>query len=148
MSLPKESMTGAWKDAPPVVPIKDKAAYEKWTTGFTAWVEASGAASTILATYNLSDKELGTIFVSRFKNQSSDYIMTIPISGYVVGEEGHDVAGLAQREQSLSIAIQEAAIKAGVEEKFDNLLLTSKITQKKPSTKSEPSDPSLTDEQN
>ena len=149
MSLPKESMTGAWKDAPPVVPIKDKAAYEKWTTGFTAWVEASGAASTILATYNLSDKELGTIFVSRFKNQSSDYIMTIPISGYVVGEEGHDVAGLAQREQSLSIAIQEAAIKAGVEEKFDNLLLTSKITQKKTSTKSEPSDPSdsLTDEQ-
>ena len=134
MSLPKESITGAWKDAPPIIPIKDKATYEKWAVSFIAWVEAFGAASTILATYNLADKQLGKIFVSRFKDQSPDYIMTVPITGYLVGEENHDVAGLAQREQTLSSLIQEAAIRAGVEAKFENLLLSSSTTKKKKAT--------------
>ena len=108
---------------PAILTIKDKKTFEKWLQVFQPWIETGGATDVILATYNLTNKDLGRLFVLRFCKHSAEFIMTIPILGY--GEDPTDTTGMHAAEQSLAKQIQIAAQELGHEEKFENLLLSS-----------------------
>ena len=125
MALSKENTTynKIYDKTPAILTIKDKKTFEKWLQVFQPWIETGGATDVILATYNLTNKDLGRLFVLRFCKHSADFIMTVPILGY--GEDQTDTTGMHAAERSLAKQIQIAAKELGHEEKFENLLLSS-----------------------
>ena len=123
---------------PAIITIKDKKTFEKWLQAFQPWIETGGATDVALATYNLTNKDLGRLFVLRFCKHSAEFIMTIPILGYG-SEDQQDTTGMHAAEQTLAKQIQTAAKELGHEEKFENLLLSS--TNSKKGALSQPAPP-------